>query len=128
MFDNICMETLSPFVKQYLITALWSSNDESTPDGGEPFDRNFSLEDFAPAAIARAKKDCQEFLAKTYNIISDFDMTDVAHDFWLTRNHHGAGFWDGDYPKKEGRLLTELCHKFNEVYLYLGDDNKIHMG
>ena len=21
----------------------------------------------------------------------------AGHDFWLTRNGHGAGFWDGDW-------------------------------
>jgi len=30
----------------------------------------------------------------------------AGHDFWLTRNGHGAGFWDGDWPET-GDALTE---------------------
>jgi len=27
---------------------------------------------------------------------------------------HGAGFWDGDYPEPQGKLLTELSKTFGE--------------
>jgi hypothetical protein len=56
--------------------------------------------------------------------MSDFH---VAHDFWLTRNHHGAGFWDGDYPEPLGKQLTELAHSYGECELYVGDDSKIYI-
>jgi len=50
-----------------------------------------------------------------------------AHDFWLTRNRHGAGFWDGDYPEELGKKLTEASHAFGECDLYIGDDGKVHV-
>lgn len=39
-------------------------------------------------------------------------------DFYLTRNGHGAGFWDGDYPDEVGRKLTDIAHGFGEVWAH----------
>ena len=41
----------------------------------------------------------------------------IGHDFWLTRNRHGAGFWDKDYGGHED-TLTEVAHGFGEVYVW----------
>lgn len=45
----------------------------------------------------------------------------AGHDFWLTRNHHGAGFWDR-YSEGAGydlgKALSELSEKYSEIYLY----------
>jgi len=50
----------------------------------------------------------------------DFEL--FAHDFWLTRNNHGAGFWDspeiwGEY----GDALTEIAHRQGELCAYVQD-------
>ena len=39
----------------------------------------------------------------------------AGHLFTLTRNRHGAGFWDGDYTVEAGRALTEAAHAFGTV-------------
>jgi hypothetical protein len=49
------------------------------------------------------------------------DSGQGGHDFWLTRNGHGAGFWDGDWPEEVGKRLTEASKKYGEVYLYVQD-------
>jgi hypothetical protein len=41
-----------------------------------------------------------------------FEADTIEHDFFLTRNGHGAGFWDGDY--KNGEKLTEIAKSFGE--------------
>jgi hypothetical protein len=109
-------------VRQYLETALWSS----TADNGDALDKNYSLEDVSEETFTKAAKDWQEFLVKCGDLLTDLDLSDVAHDFWLTRNRHGAGFWDGDYEKDIGEKLTEIAHSFGEIDLYVGDDNKIY--
>lgn len=126
------------FLASYLETALWSSNDESTPQGGEPMDHNYSADDLADETIAAMSQDCKKFepladaLIEAYNKPLDaseqFAPRDghLAHDFWLTRNRHGAGFWDGDYPEPLATQLTDLAHSFGERDLYIGDDNKIY--
>ena len=51
----------------------------------------------------------------------------AGHDFWLTRNHHGAGFWDSaEIWGTNKDILTDNTHKYREINLYIGDDNKIY--
>ncbi len=138
------IDTLDPFTRGYIECALWASNDESTPSGGEPMDANYMIWDIADETIQKMIVDCKEFqdknavdLAKYCETLERSDNSKVAnhedplswagHDFWLTRNHHCAGFWDRDGISDElGERLTEACRECHEWYLYVGDDKKIH--
>jgi hypothetical protein len=111
---------LSACAQQYLETALWSSSDED----GEPLDRQFSVSDFAPEAIEQAEKDCLDFLST--NDVGDLDESEVGHNFWLTRNRHGAGFWDLGLGAL-GDRLTKAAHVYGECDVYLGDDGKLYL-
>jgi hypothetical protein len=117
---------LDKFTLAYIECALWSTNDESNEQGGEPFDANYGIEDIAPEALEKIKADCDKFQADNETLLSELDLEQSGHDFWLTRNRHGAGFWDGDYNKALGDALTDASHKFGEVDLYLGDDGMIY--
>jgi hypothetical protein len=115
---------------QYIKTALWSSTDEK----GEPLDKTFTIDDIAQESIDKMHNDTVNFLKKCNEEIKDFfeffiecDTNEFMHDFWLTRNHHGAGFWDGDYPDLFGKKLTEISHSFGVCDLYIGDDGQIHI-
>jgi hypothetical protein len=131
------MRKLDNFTRAYLTCALWSSNDESTPEGGEPFDANYSLDDIAPSSIDAAISDCSDFrmVCSTDALLDEYwDAEQGGHDFWLTRNHHGAGFWDRycdfssnqDEIKEIGQKLTVIAHKFREITPILGDDGLIY--
>ena len=50
----------------------------------------------------------------------------AGHDFWLTRNGHGCGFWDGDWPELIGEKLTEASKDFGSFDLYIGVGGRIH--
>ena len=50
----------------------------------------------------------------------------LGHDLWLTRNHHGAGFWDRGYGP-DGQRLTQLCKPMGTDDAYIGDDGTIHL-
>ena len=115
---------MSSFLEQYLVTALWSSID----DKENPFDDNYSIDDFSEKALKQADKDCDLFIEKAGDLLNGFDDTDIAHDFWLTRQRHGAGFWDGDYPDEIGDKLTEIANDFRELYIYVGDDGQLYFG
>lgn len=127
--------TLDSFTDAYIITALWSSINFDTD---EPLDRNYTADDLSDELRARMRADCEQFLAVAEPIITaaidtgevvcgpDFDEYGRAgHDFWLTRNGHGAGFWDGDWPEPYGQQLTELAGSFGEYAIYPGDDGKL---
>lgn len=77
----------------YLACALWASADED----GEPLDDAYRVEDFSIAARAQARDDCADFLSLCEREgldVSSIPPERFGHDFWLTRNGHGAGFWD----------------------------------
>lgn len=100
------------FIRQYLGTALWSSIDYETD---LPLDAEYSIDDIDLASIKRTIKDCLKFIEKAENLglTDDWDYSTAGHDFWLTRNGHGTGFWDGDYM--HGDELTDLSKEFGEL-------------
>jgi hypothetical protein len=77
-------------------------------------------------------EDASEFYASNAADLrlSTLDMGRAGHDFWLTRNRHGAGFWDEGYRgSKEAtealQRLTEASHTEGDAGLLLGADTKI---
>ncbi len=57
---------------------------------------------------------------------SEWDVLGQAgHDFWLTRNGHGCGFWDGDWPEPQASLLTQASKAFGGVDPYVSDDGEV---
>ena len=102
-----------------LVCALWSSTDED----GEPLEGGTL--DIHATATASLAADLADFLAANAADLADLDPMQVGHDFWLTRNHHGAGFWDRGLGEA-GDRLTAACHPYGEVWLYVGDDGWIY--
>src|SRR5688500_762108 len=111
------IDDLDEFTRAYIETALWSSTDESDPEtGGDPMDQNYDLDDIAPETLARMVEDCRKFREAYGHLFTDehclkygpdFGIDGRAgHDFWLTRNGHGAGFWDGDWSEEADAILT----------------------
>jgi hypothetical protein len=108
------------FFNAYIETALWASTD----DDERPLDDWADKDDLAPSALAEMKADCVDFFKANYNLIRD-NVSRAGHDFFLTRNRHGAGFWDGDW--KHGDRLTSASHPYGSCDLYVGDDGKIYV-
>ena len=111
---------ITKLVGQYLETAIWASTDED----GEPLDSRFVVDDFADEAVKQAEKDCLDFMAA--NDVGDLDDDDVGHNFWLTRNGHGAGFWDRGLGAL-GDRLTKASEAYGSCDVYVGDDGKLHL-
>jgi len=119
------------FTQQYIETALWSSNDESDDSGGEPLDKNYSPSDITVDTLRAMIADCKKFqtenavmLARAYASGKNYDAGNAGHDFWLTRNGHGAGFWDRGLPKTVGDALSKAAEKFGGFDLFV-DRGKI---
>lgn len=107
----------------YVECALWSSTDES----GEPLDALYGADDLAPETLAKMDRELREFeqLVKDAGIEYREGDSQLGHDFWLTRNRHGTGFWDRGLGAV-GQKMTDLARPFGEVDLYVGDDGKIY--
>lgn len=115
--------SLRDFTHAYIDAALWSSTD----DNGTPLD---SLDaSLSAEARAQMEADCAAFYTDcrpiwdgltAYTLTGTVDDAQAGHDFWLTRNRHGAGFWDrglGD----AGEELTRRARAYGEADLYVSD-------
>ncbi len=121
-------QPIDEFTRAYLAAALWSSTD----DNGDPLDENYSEFDIDQASLDNMAWDTDNFqnynedlLNEAYDVDGQ-DESDAGHNFWLTRQGHGAGFWDGDYPKTGDRLTAET-KKYDPTDLYVGDDGKLYI-
>jgi hypothetical protein len=124
------------FLRGYLECALWTGRDESDEAGGDPLDRNYDVSDFAPETVTKAAAECEAFQAENADDLTSFyevwpfspdgDSKEAfaGHNFWLTRNGHGVGFWDRD-AGEVGDRLTEASRKAGERYVYVGDDGQL---
>lgn len=114
------------FLKGYLAAALWTTTDETNESGGEPLDKNYDTDDFSPTALEIAKKDCAAFQEANAADLADLDCEQAGHDFWLTRNRHGTGFWDRGYEAARAHRLTEAAHVYGSVDLWVAEDGLIY--
>ena len=123
---------LDEFHRAYLECALWSSTDESDPSGGDPVDATFSIEDIDPGSMVATRETCQDFLIANLEDLRQYDermrneqwtgWSRAGHDFWLTRNGHGAGFWDrglGDL----GQRLTKAAEVYGATNIHVNFEN-----
>lgn len=85
------------------------TGDTDQPSPGTELDQDFYRESMI---------DCLAFYSRARSYLSDDNLKDAGHDFWLTRNGHGTGFWDrsetyGEFPSE---YLTKVAESFGEVY------------
>lgn len=88
---------------------------------------NFTKEDIEPNSLIKAYTDIKEFINLAGNGVNEAIQKNgyeqLGHDIWLTRNHHGAGFFDHSYENEES--LMSAAHKLKEVDLYINDNMKL---
>ena len=135
---------MNPSLRQLVETLLWSETDNADESGGEHLDANYSPEDVDTSSLEELNKHFQSFveeaskeiadlLGDNWSSIDDFytgsanSDYQTEHDFIMTANGHGCGFWDkSDWPKQVGEILTKLAKKHAEINAYVGDDGKIY--
>lgn len=132
---------LDDFTRAYIECLLWVETDNSNEQGGRPLEDNYSLDDIAPEALAAIVEDCQRFQDANRADIDEYPARKrcadgqeytgaelAGHDYWLTRNGHGAGFWCRDYlPEIVGERLTQAAKTAGQVWAYVGDDGLIYL-
>lgn len=114
-------QPLDEFTTAYIEAALWSSMDED----GTPLDRDHTVDNISERTLAEMIQDAKDFQRENWDYIKN-DLARAGHDFWLTRNRHGAGFWDGDWLERPAYRLTESARSYGEYDLYVGDDGLIY--
>jgi hypothetical protein len=90
---------------------------------------SFSREDINPDSLIKAYTDIKQFIKLAGNdavneAIGEKGYEQLGHDIWLTRNGHGAGFFDHSYDHE--KELMNAAKALREVDLYIGDDGKLY--
>lgn len=129
------IEYLDEMVAAYVECALWAGQDWSAvteDEEGEtnpvPWDENYGPDDLSDEALQSIREDCHAFYYanREHLNMGEWSAEQAGHDFFLTRNHHGAGFWDRG-KGKSGDALTTAAHIYGEQDFYLGDDGKLYV-
>lgn len=126
--DAIRSPDYAAFLAGYIDALLWSSSDEV--DG-----QTVNLDDceLSTAGADSCRADCLDFFTANHGDLTTaadcagYSFAHAGHDFALTRNGHGAGFWDGDLPEELGERLTEASEAAGEVCAYIGDDGQVYL-
>lgn len=123
------------FTSAYIEALLWSSSvctdyDNVEYTSADDYEYSNSLE-------LTSRIDCVDFIQSNIDLLEQqivalqsTEYTEeqaielLGHDFALTRNGHGAGYWDRG-TGAVGDELTEQAMVYGSIDLYLDDDNKV---
>ena len=111
------LDTFERTLDGYIACALWLALDEA----GDPLD--LERDSIHPDALGDMATDVWGFLTTAWDEgcdLTGIEPERIGHDFYLTRNRHGAGFWDRGLGEL-GDRLTELSDPYGESDLYIGD-------
>ena len=124
---------LEDFLTGYIECMLWAGLDwDDTEDSDpQPLYENYSADDITDEARATIRNECQDFyigeladLAEAAAVLANRGHGNpwgaLGHDFYLTRNGHGAGYWDRGLGAV-GDRLTRACKPWGESGEYTAD-------
>ena len=131
---------MNPTAQALAETILYTECD----DDGTPLDRNYCIADFDEKSLETIYGEFQQFIqvverqitekvGENWDSIDDFydlmqpSENQTEYDYILTRNRHGAGFWDGDWASEVSEILTNAAQDQFDFCAYVGDDGKIYL-
>lgn len=116
------------FWNGYMQAALRTGRVELVPgtDAGTLEDHGLDEDDIEEDTLDEMRYDADAFWEELHRTILAYgNASQAGHDFHLTRNRHGAGFWDGDWPEPAASQLTEGAHLFSTLELVSYDGETI---
>jgi hypothetical protein len=118
---TVDMVTIDAFTRGYLEAALWTEDPD--PRSGEWAESDsWNIAAIDPVSLTRAIEDCRNFQNDNEALLDQVadecgaTSAQCGHDFWLTRNGHGCGFWDRGYGAL-GDLLSKASKPYGEAYI-----------
>lgn len=85
----------------------------------------FDVDDVMPEVVEALANEVSDFWHSCADDLAGIGAGQIGYDFNLTRNGHGAGFWDRGLGEA-GDRLTDACRPYGSWVLYSGDDGKLH--
>jgi hypothetical protein len=140
---HIQVEKLDDFDRGYIEAMFFTEHDpgrdteawlagcnDGTNEGSIPND--VGVEHLSPRALGEIIEDCRAFKLACVHVqplmgTDDYpEEAQAGRDFWYTRNGHGCGFWDGDWPEPHASDMTSAAKSFGEVSVSF-DGQMIHI-
>lgn len=118
-------EYVDAFTQAYAHAMLWANTTEEDADGNptgesvDPYawadsgDPLWAVSAFTVQSRRQVNEDCTAFVRDQWGDLADLDPGQAGHDFALTRNGHGAGFWDRGLGDR-GDRLTQASKPYGE--------------
>lgn len=145
--------TLSDFTEAYITCSMWANlliykceheinayecdecdlaeiEPEMTSADASPGEYDDSLTE---EALATVERECRDFVASNiFDLMAcGLDSEQCGHDFALTRNRHGAGFWDrkhrGTAADAALDRLTKASHAYGDQTFVVNRDGKVEI-
>lgn len=116
--SEVASPKVMDMLNSYLEAALWTEEERVGPANIES--------DISDDAKIDAYTDIKSFMNKAGSLVDEMEPFQVGHDLWLTRNGHGAGFFDRGLGEV-GDKLSDIARNMGEKHLFWGDDEKIHI-
>jgi hypothetical protein len=112
------------FFRGYVECASWCGHVLDCPDS-EMKSPDELGEPYAPQVWERFRLDCRNFIDETRELLDEAvalgrGWDSLGHDFWLSRNGHGAGFFDRG-REEVWRKLQTAAKVHGEAHFYLSD-------
>lgn len=85
---------LDEFTRAYLDALVFT---DCGPDDPTPFNEDSLSQEMVNQAI----EECAAFQKQFAADIAEYGASQAGHDFWMTRNGHGVGFWEYDHATPE---------------------------
>lgn len=123
--DQLSLEFMADAAWSALETAMWAATNEN----GEPLRTDgYKVENIDGESGAEFAGQVADFCHAMCRVIQGKELKagTVGHNFTLTRNHEGTGFWDLGLGSA-GEELTGHAHPYGECGLYVGDDGGLYV-
>lgn len=127
---NDAVAPLNEFVSGFLAAMFRAS---TGVDGGSLGD-TYRTSDLAPNVARNLREDCADFMIENLDELKQYAArlsgaphrvhsvwSNAGHDFWLTRNSCGSGYWDRGLGQL-GETLARSARIFGSLHPYTQDN------
>ena len=125
--ESDAFNRLDDFTQGYVEAAFFT--DSNDPDDSQEKLEFAEFGELSRETLQTMVADCVRFIFSishsTRQAIKD-RQREAGADFWYTRNHHGVGYGDGDYPEIAAKQLEQESKRFREIRLVRGDNGEIY--
>ena len=124
-------------VQAFVAASLWTATVTGDEGGTEYLDADTDEDDLPDDVLTAMRSEAREFVrtleeSAPAHVVDDYlaavagDVSHIGHDFALTREGHGAGFWDRGTGEAGERLTTLAKGQSGEgLMAFLHDDGTV---